>query len=159
MRYLTFLMIAGFTLFAGCTPGQEMSGGETNGQWETTLIPEAGFTGLGGEVEITTLEWGATATVRIEGSQEAGSYGWFIRQGECGDDGEIVGSRETYPPLEVASDGSGEATAMVDEQLQSGERYYVSVHPSPEETSTIVACGDLLSTGQPATDVGEEWDG
>jgi hypothetical protein len=156
MRTSSFLTIAGFVLLLGCAPGQVFDG-NGNGQWEATLLPEAGFTGLSGQAQVSSLDWGTSATARVEGAEGGGRHAWHVHEGQCGDQGDVVGSQEAYPALEVGSDGSGEATAMVDDNLDSGEDYYVDIHPSTEDLETMIACGALLQTATELEPRDDEW--
>lgn len=69
-----------------------------------------------------------------------GEHPAHIHAGNCDSNGEIV-----YP-LESVVDGisESEVDASVDELLS--EDYYVNVHLSMDEISTIIACGDNFAT-------------
>jgi hypothetical protein len=66
-----------------------------------------------------------------------------VHIGSCGSDQGILGPANGYPPLKVNGDGRADADAVLPIELPRQGQYFVNVHASAANMSTIVACGNL----------------
>ena len=114
--------------------------GET---WNGSLHGMGSLTGLTGttRVEVTDDMTHAVVTLNNAGS---GTYPWHVHEGECGDNGPIVGDPSSYPLLRPGADGSASAEAHLSGiELNEAKHYYVNIHASPTDLGTIVGCGAI----------------
>lgn len=112
------------------------------------------FDNLDGDANVRWTEGttGFIATIDLENDTPGQVRPWHVHFGTCGSGGEIVGSAEDYPLLEIGEDGRAVATATVDERLERNVDYHVNVHLSEAELGTIIACGDLEEDDIPIID-------
>jgi hypothetical protein len=66
-----------------------------------------------------------------------------VHRGQCGTDQGILGPADAYPPLKVAKDGHADATATLPIAFPKTGDFFVHVHASSKNMSSIVACGNL----------------
>jgi hypothetical protein len=141
-------------LLAACNPFArkpvEISSGEvaSSSRWNATLATPSNLTGA---LQVKGSAWMAPGTdqnstivhVDISNAAPGGVHPWFVHRGRCGNDQGVVGESSDYSPLRVRNDGtaSGQATLSVAEPA-SGD-YFVSVHASPSNLQTLIACGNL----------------
>ncbi|HEX6104194.1 MAG TPA: hypothetical protein VFZ26_01340 [Gemmatimonadales bacterium] len=140
-------------LAAGCggsraveiDPQQQVVGS----RWNATLATPAGLAGV---TQVRGSGWmGADdrdssrtqAYVNISNSTPGGRHPWHVHVGQCGNDQGILGSAEAYPLLEVGGNGRAEARAAVDIPVPTSGQYFISVHASPNNLGTVIACGNL----------------
>lgn len=135
-------MLVLVTALVGC--GDDDDFGDDQ-EMSADLDGRPGFTQLDGDATVRWTEGtsGFIATIDLEGDEPGQIRPWHVHYGTCGSGGDIVGSDEDYPRLEIDDNGQGLATATVAEQLVSGDLYHVNVHLSEEDMDTIIACGDL----------------
>jgi hypothetical protein len=86
---------------------------------------------------------GMKVTTSIAGAPIATRHPWQLRAGSCGAGGEMLGTSTEYPPLETSAAGVASVTTVLDAALEPGRPYHVEVRASPENPSTVIACGDL----------------
>jgi hypothetical protein len=60
----------------------------------------------------------------------------------------VLGSASDYPPVRIGQDGTGTATARLGVATPAAGDYLVNVHASAADLQTIVACGDLQTSGK-----------
>jgi hypothetical protein len=68
---------------------------------------------------------------------------WHVHRGQCGSDQGVFGPADAYNPLKVDGDGRATATANLPVQLPRTGSFFINVHASAKNMSTIVACGNL----------------
>jgi hypothetical protein len=83
------------------------------------------------------------AHVDISNAVPGGQHPWHVHRGQCGSDKGIFGPADAYPPLKVEGDGRAAATARLAVPYPKTGEYFVNVHASAKNMSTIVACGNL----------------
>jgi hypothetical protein len=83
------------------------------------------------------------AHVDISNAVPGGQHPWHVHRGQCGSDKGIFGPADAYPPLKVEGDGRAAATASLPVPYPKTGQYFVNVHASAKNMSTIVACGNL----------------
>jgi hypothetical protein len=83
------------------------------------------------------------AHVSISNAVPNAQHPWHVHRGECGSDQGIAGPADAYEPLKVDGDGRAEETATLATSLPRSGRYFINVHASASNMSTIVACGNL----------------
>jgi superoxide dismutase, Cu-Zn family len=118
--------------------------------WTTTLAPATEASGaIAGTAELdSTGPAQSKATVSIRGDQPGAIRPWHVHHGRCGQGGAVLGSASEYPPIKVGPDGTGSATASLDVATPATGDYLVNVHASAADLQTIVACGDLHTSGK-----------
>jgi len=118
-----------------------------NTRWNATLSTPAGMAGavdIHGRASWTTHGSGkSVATVNITNAGPGGVHPWHVYQGQCGDNGPVVGSATAYPPLNVAGDGTATAMTTLPLELPTSGTYYVAVNASAGNMQTVVACGNF----------------
>jgi hypothetical protein len=110
---------------------------------------------LAGAVQIHGSAWigPATATdssrtyanIAITNAAADGIHPWAVRQGQCGSDQGPFGAASAYPLLKVGGDGTANAHTTLSVATPSDGQYYVYVLASPNNTNTIIACGNLAT--------------
>ncbi|HUF35457.1 MAG TPA: hypothetical protein VMN37_05870 [Gemmatimonadales bacterium] len=83
------------------------------------------------------------ASVSISNAVPGGRHPWHVHVGQCGTDHGIFGSAGAYPVLAVKNNGQAEASATVEMALPVTGQYFISVHASPDNLGTVIACGNL----------------
>lgn len=118
-------------------------------RWNGTLSTPAQ---LAGALQIRGLAWmGADqedadetrAYAEISNAAPGGEHPWHVHRGRCGSDQGILGPADAYEPLEVDGEGRAKATAELPMALPKTGSFFVNIHASRQNMSTIVACGNL----------------
>lgn len=113
-------------------------------EWRGTLTGQGATPGITGTTVAHVTDDLTHAIINISGAPSGGTHPWHIHEGQCGDNGPIVGPASAYPPLRPGSDGRATAQVhLADLELNEAKNYYVNVHASPTNMGTIVACGRL----------------
>lgn len=147
------VVLGGTVLLAACgghraveINPQEQSGGA---RWNATLATPAA---LSGAMNLRGRGWWASeqgnasrsrAQVDIANAVPGGDHPWHVHQGQCGSNGPIVGPATSYRSLEVNGDGKATATADLPVAMPMSGQYYINVHASASNMTTIIACGNL----------------
>ncbi|HEY9016074.1 MAG TPA: CHRD domain-containing protein, partial [Gemmatimonadales bacterium] len=151
IRYLTGLTLVGLALTScgGGKPVEINPDAQTVAtRWNAVLSTPAELSGV---ADIRGQAWVAadpknqgqiTAHVSISNAVPNAVHPWHVHRGECGSDQGIAGPADAYPPLKVNNDGRAEGTAKLSTSLPRSGRYFVNVHASSKNMSTIVACGN-----------------
>jgi hypothetical protein len=101
------------------------------------------FTSVRGNVSALVVENRTTFTVTLEGATPGASYTWDVREGKCGENGLIVGGTSWYTTLTAGNDGKAGTTVELTARLDEAKDYAASVYSSSNNTTSVVACGDL----------------
>jgi hypothetical protein len=83
------------------------------------------------------------ANVSISNAVPGGQHPWHVHRGQCGTDQGILGPADAYPPLKVEKDGRASTTASLPIAFPKTGDFFVNVHASSKNMSSIVACGNL----------------
>jgi Cu-Zn family superoxide dismutase len=118
--------------------------------WSTALAPVSETSGaIAGTAELDSAGPArSTAQISIRGDRPGAIRPWHVHHGQCGQDGAVLGSASDYPPIKVGPDGTGTASASLDVPTPPTGDYLVDVHASAADLNTIVACGDLHTSGK-----------
>ena len=119
------------------------------GRWNGVLAtpPE-----LAGIVQVSGQAWmgpdpkdldKTQASVSISNAVPGGRHPWHVHRGQCGTDKGILGPPDAYPPLKVEKDGRASTTTTLPIGFPKTGEFFVNVHASSKNMSTIVACGNL----------------
>ena len=120
-----------------------------NNRWNAVLATPAG---LAGAIQVRGSGWLAAdpkdsgqsrAHVEITNAAPGGLHPWHIHRGQCGNDMGVLGPADAYKPLKVGGDGEAKADATLPVPMPAAGEYFVNVHASAQNMSTIVACGNL----------------
>jgi hypothetical protein len=107
---------------------------------------------LGGVADVRGSGWMAAdaknqdqtrAYVEISNAVPRGRHPWHVHRGQCGQDQGILGPADGYKPLEVQDNGRAQSAAELPLSLPKSGSFFVNVHASSRNMSTIVACGNL----------------
>ncbi|MFL5576021.1 MAG: hypothetical protein ACJ79S_08645 [Gemmatimonadaceae bacterium] len=118
-------------------------------QWTASLVTPSN---LAGAMQVRgTARWSpasgdsatSVAAVNIANATPGGVHPWYVRRGQCGENGAIVGDAAAYKPLKVGDDGAASGTARLNMPLPDSGAYYVNVHASAANLGTIISCGNL----------------
>jgi hypothetical protein len=83
------------------------------------------------------------AYISISNAVPGGLHPWHVHRGQCGSDQGVLGPADAYKPLKVSGDGKASANAELPIPLPKSGSYFLNVHASRSNMSTIVACGNL----------------
>jgi hypothetical protein len=117
--------------------------------WNAVLATPAG---LAGAIQMRGTAWMAPkekdpsrtrAHVDITNAAPGGVHPWHVHIGQCANDMGILGPPEAYHELKVGGDGKASADAELPVAMPTAGQYFVNVHASAQNMSTIVACGNL----------------
>lgn len=86
---------------------------------------------------------GTAVELTLAGDQAGATRPWRIHRGTCANDQGVVGDASKFVPATIGTDGKGAAKATLDAPLTDGAAYFVAVHASASDMTTIVACGPL----------------
>jgi hypothetical protein len=114
-------------------------------QWNAVLDPGVGNS-LRGSITFVRLDPpGQTrAIISLAGGAPGAILPWHVHYGRCGDDGVIVGSPGSYPPLVLGTTGSLDAVAQLPIELADRTPYFLHVHASPSDMKTVAGCAALV---------------
>jgi hypothetical protein len=116
-------------------------------EWNGTLSTPSGMSGavdITGTASLAASGTNATvATVSIANASPKGEHPWHLYRGHCGDQGDPIGTGNTYPLLKVANNGTATATTTLPLALPTTGSYYVVVNASETNGQAVVACGNL----------------
>lgn len=141
------MIAAGITVVVAAL-GIAAAGFARDHEWKGTLTPGPG-SNVSGKAEVESEAAMVTdAEVDIQGGTAGESHPWHVHKGSCGNDGGILGDATAYPPLVVKSNGKAESEAKLSIATPTEGQYFVNVHKSAEDLKTIVACGNLVMSGE-----------
>jgi hypothetical protein len=83
------------------------------------------------------------AEVSVSNAVPGGKHPWHVHRGRCGADQGIFGPADAYKPLEVNNDGRATSRAELAVATPRTGEFFINVHASRQNMSTIVACGNL----------------
>ncbi len=83
------------------------------------------------------------AHVQISNAVPGGQHPWHVHRGQCGRDQGIFGPADAYEPLKVDGNGRAQENAELPVALPRSGSFFINVHASSRNMSTIVACGNL----------------
>lgn len=123
-------------------------------RWNATL---ASPSSLAGAVQVAGTGWMGRrekdptqthAHVSISNAAPGGQHPWHVHRGQCGDDLGVFGPADAYKVLKVGGNGEASADADLPVPLPATGPYFINVHASAANMSTIVACGNLAPPGR-----------
>lgn len=120
----------------------------TGSRWNATVATPAN---LRGALQVTGSGWmgrnpetGETqAEITIQNAAPGGVHPWHVHRGQCGNDQGIFGPADAYEPLTVSGSGRATQTVTLPVQIPRNGSFFLNVHASPDNMSTIIACGNL----------------
>jgi FtsP/CotA-like multicopper oxidase with cupredoxin domain len=134
-------------LLVACAPAMEQPAQQPTVRWSASLEAGPEFDEARASVTAVRTAGGSTVQIEFTGGEPGARHVWHVHSGTCQTGGGIVGDPGRYPPLRVGVAGRALETAVIDVELQPGQRYHVNVHRSADDLATIVACGDLREVG------------
>lgn len=115
--------------------------------WGGRIRGQGQWSGITGESRALVAEGRTQLSVTIQGAPPGANLTWVVREGRCGERGEIVGMASWYSTLSVGSDGRAGATQNLAARLDEAKDYVVELYSSQMDPVTnrpqVVACGDL----------------
>ncbi len=156
-RHTTSFVAAALTLIAlgACNPfANKHQVGEidpknagSSARWNATLSTPGGMSGAIDVRGTASLAGSGTnrsiASVRITNAAPDGVHPWEVYRGNCGSDGELLGSASAYPLLTVDKDGIASASATLPYAVPVDGSYHVNVNASAANMDNVIACGNL----------------
>jgi hypothetical protein len=154
MKARAALSLLVFTFAASSCGGRQAVEISPNSQpmatrWNGTLSTQPELLGV---VQIRGSAWmgpdeknadRARAAVSISNAAPGGVHPWHVHRGQCGSDQGIFGPADAYKPLKVGSGGRASSEAILPVPLPKTGDFFVNVHASDRNMSTIMACGNL----------------
>jgi hypothetical protein len=83
------------------------------------------------------------AEVSVSNAVPGGKHPWHVHRGRCGADQGIFGPADAYKPLEVSNNGRATSKAELAVATPRTGEFFINVHASRQNMSTIIACGNL----------------
>jgi hypothetical protein len=83
------------------------------------------------------------AQVSVSNAVPGGKHPWHVHRGRCGADQGIFGPADSYEPLDVNNDGRATSKAELSVATPRTGEFFINVHASRQNMSTIIACGNL----------------
>ena len=137
--------MTGGDMTGGDMSNGDMSGGassEEQGLLETVfyeIYPNEGYD-VEGTVQVVenSETGGARVVISLQNTAEGNVHPAHFHAGDCGTGGDII------VPLESVDGASGSSVTDTDTSFDeiTASDFYINIHLSPEEISTIVACGE-----------------
>jgi hypothetical protein len=133
----------------GGKPAVAINNSDTNAsaRWNGTLATPPD---LAGALDVKGTAWMApnasqstVVHVSISNAAPGGVHPWHVHSGTCGSQGEQLGPTDAYKMLRVGDAGTATADATLPITMPTNGSYYVDVHASATNMSTVVACGNL----------------
>jgi len=84
-------------------------------------------------------------SLTLSNATPGGVHPWEIHHGQCETDAGIIGQASAYPPIKIANDGTGLATATLPIVLPDSGSYFVAVRASTANPDLVVACGNFAA--------------
>lgn len=119
------------------------------GRWNGVLSTPASLAGV---IQVHGNAWMQRATkdsnqtlahIEITNAAPGGRHPWHVHRGQCGTDMGILGPADAYHVLKVGGDGKAKDDATLPLPFPTAGQYFVNVHASAQNMTTIVACGNL----------------
>lgn len=138
----------GLVVLAACTAKQDNGDIDVDpvsdliGNWSSTLSPQNN-SGISGTATLQSRAAGSKVNVHITGAMNGSVHPWHVHRGTCGNDKGIVGGANEYEALTVGADGTAHGEESIPVGLAEDETYFINIHKSPSDLTTIVACGVL----------------
>jgi hypothetical protein len=121
-----------------------------NSRWHANLASPANLAGvvqISGSASMAPDADGTSTVVTLDmaNASPGGLHPWEMHRGQCGSgkDYGVFGPSEAYEVLKVDADGRADGEATIDMQTPRSGDYFVVVHASETNRSTVVACGNL----------------
>jgi len=115
--------------------------------WDGELRGQGQWASLTGTSRALVAEGRTQLTVTVRNAPPGSRFAWVVREGRCGERGEVVGSSSSYATLAVNDQGTAGATATIAARLDEAKDYVVELYtPNMDPATgrpTVVACGDL----------------
>lgn len=111
--------------------------------WAGSIAGVEAHEEIAGSATLVVSPTAFSATVAIEGAEPESVLAWGVVHGTCEEPGELIGSADIYPALEIGADGEFTTSTTVSHSLQDTDDVHVSVWHEDGEDAVIVACGDV----------------
>ena len=115
--------------------------------WGGRIMGQGSWATITGTSRALVNEGRTQLTVTIENAPAGASFAWVVREGNCGERGEVVGASSSYASLSVDSQGKAGATADIAARLDEAKDYVVELYAPQTDPATgraaVAACGDL----------------
>jgi hypothetical protein len=157
MKYSSLALLATALTLGACSvmqpkPADEVSGADVNlnSRWHGVIASPAELAGavqMNGSASMAPgVKRGTTQVVlRLGNTSPGGVHPWAVHRGQCGADEGVFGALDTYSPLHVGANGTGESSAIVTLATPATGSYFVSVQASDANRDLTVACGNLAA--------------
>jgi hypothetical protein len=108
----------------------------SNGTVELDFSADAYIVAQGGIVD---------TGIRISNAEVGTQYGWLIRAGTCGTNGNLLSSDpNAFPIVTILDNGVGEVARVVFGFLEGTEQFNVEVYLDPLNEPSLVGCGPMV---------------
>lgn len=152
MRLSASFLPASLLLAAACASGgaasnaAEASTQATSRALVSTLVPtNASGNRITGRIRLvpTASVSEMTAEIDIRGGAYQNKYGWEVRTGQCGDNGQALGTIMAYPLIETRGDGMAQLKRPVKVTIPEGQVHHIAIFASAQSRNQVVSCGVL----------------
>jgi hypothetical protein len=140
------------SLFHHNAPPVQLSQGDValHATWHATLSSPSDLSGamqVNGRASMApgANEEQTRVSLTLSNATPGGVHPWEIHHGQCQTDAGIIGQANAYPPIKIANDGTGSASATLPMTLPDSGSYFVAVRASTANPDLVVACGNFAA--------------
>jgi hypothetical protein len=83
------------------------------------------------------------ADIDLRGGGYQNKYSWVVRAGQCGEQGQDLGTSMSYRLIETRGDGMAQMKIPVRIAIPEGRTHHVAIFSSPTSRNLVVSCGVL----------------
>jgi hypothetical protein len=113
--------------------------------WTADIQPAGGSHMSGRAMLEAAGKDSSRATLRLTGAEAGGDLAWYVRSGDCGAAGPVVGSESAYPHMKADKEGNAGATLIIPVPTPASGAFAVTVHAT-KGGAQPVACGALKTS-------------
>ncbi|HEX5408471.1 MAG TPA: hypothetical protein VFW89_01745 [Gemmatimonadaceae bacterium] len=137
-------------LFHHSAPAVQLSQGDValHSTWHATLSSPSDLAGamqVSGQASMApeSDHDKTMVSLTLSNATPGGVHPWEIHHGQCDTDAGIIGQANAYPPIKIANDGTGSATATLPLVTPDSGSYFIAVRASTANPDLVVACGNF----------------
>lgn len=115
--------------------------------WSGNIQGTGMWAGMTGKSHALVAEGRTKLTITLENVPPGTNFSWAVREGKCGEKGEVVGTASYYTTLTADSQGKAGTTVDLALRLDEAKDYVVELYAPTTDPATgmraVAACGDL----------------
>lgn len=152
-KFSALMVVGALFGLSACNEDPDLTDPPEQFVWEARDIVSNGSGGLDFSADAFIVAVGGVVDtgIIISGAVDGTQYGWLIREGTCGSNGDPLTADPTaFPLVTIQSNGTGSVAKIVYGLLEGTEEFYVEVYQEPQFGLNLVGCGPMeLVAGLP----------